>query len=173
MRAYSYLSISGAATYKNGEVGGEQQSFEFNVNFAKRGSGLSNRYVEKLWANRRIGEIIDQIDLNGKNQELMDELIRLAKRHGIVTPYTSFLADENQAASQFANRDDNRAIVDRDLAQLEAEPPLDDDEHLVRRDLEGPLRRHRLERRAVIELSYRYTSPGHHSTVPLYDFVTC
>ncbi len=111
---------SGAAKIKiNGEVGGEQQSFEFNVNFAKRGSGLSNRYVEKLWANRRIGEIIDQIDLNGKNQELMDELIRLAKRHGIVTPYTSFLADENQAASKFANRDDNRAIVDRDLAQLE------------------------------------------------------
>ncbi|MCH2182321.1 MAG: VIT and VWA domain-containing protein [Mariniblastus sp.] len=111
---------SGTAKLKiSGQVAGEQQAFEFNVNFAQRGGGESNRYVEKLWANRRIGEIIDQIDLNGKNQELMDELIRLAKRHGIVTPYTSFLADENQDAANFASQSDNRATVDAELDQLE------------------------------------------------------
>jgi Ca-activated chloride channel family protein len=44
---------------------------------------------------RRVGEIIDEIDLHGKNQELVNELVSLATRHGILTPYTSFLADEN------------------------------------------------------------------------------
>ncbi len=44
---------------------------------------------------RRIGAILDDLDLNGKNKELMDELIQLSIQHGILTPYTSFLADEN------------------------------------------------------------------------------
>ncbi len=43
---------------------------------------------------RRVGDIIDQIDLHGENEELIEELVRLAQRHGIITPYTSFLADE-------------------------------------------------------------------------------
>ena len=43
---------------------------------------------------RRIGEIIDEIDLKGKNDELVKELVGLSTKHGILTPYTSFLADE-------------------------------------------------------------------------------
>ncbi|MGH7140533.1 MAG: VIT domain-containing protein, partial [Pirellulales bacterium] len=35
------------------------------------------------------------LDLNGKNDELIKELVALSTRHGIMTPYTSFLADEN------------------------------------------------------------------------------
>lgn len=44
---------------------------------------------------RRIGEIIDELDLKGQNKELVDELVALSLKHGIMTPYTSFLADEN------------------------------------------------------------------------------
>ena len=51
-------------------------------------------FIEKLWAVRRVGEILDQMDLNGKNDELVKELVELATRHGILTPYTSFMADE-------------------------------------------------------------------------------
>jgi Ca-activated chloride channel homolog len=43
---------------------------------------------------RRVGFIIDQIDLNGQNKELTDELVALSTKYGILTPYTSFLADE-------------------------------------------------------------------------------
>jgi Ca-activated chloride channel family protein len=56
---------------------------------------------------RRVGEIIDQIDLKGKNDELVKELVELSTRHGILTPYTSFLADENtdvQAVAANSNR---------------------------------------------------------------------
>jgi Ca-activated chloride channel family protein len=51
--------------------------------------------VEKVWATRRIGELIDEIDLHGQNHELVAELVELSKKHGILTPYTSFLADEH------------------------------------------------------------------------------
>jgi Ca-activated chloride channel family protein len=47
-----------------------------------------------LWATRRVGEIIDEIDLKGRNEELVKELVELAKEHGILTPYTSFFADD-------------------------------------------------------------------------------
>ena len=42
-----------------------------------------------------MGEILDELDLKGKNDELVKELVELATRHGILTPYTSFMADEN------------------------------------------------------------------------------
>ena len=86
---------SGKATLRlKGKVAGESQSLEFPVELAKAGSGSSYDFVEKLWAIRRVGFIIDQIDLNGQNKELTDELIALSTKYGILTPYTSFLADE-------------------------------------------------------------------------------
>lgn len=45
----------------------------------------------KALAMRRIGEIIDEIDLKGKNDELVKELVTLSTKHGILTPYTSSL----------------------------------------------------------------------------------
>ncbi len=51
---------------------------------------------------RRIGEIIDELDLRGKNDELIQELVQLSTKHGILTPYTSFLADENAAPGSLA-----------------------------------------------------------------------
>jgi Ca-activated chloride channel family protein len=52
---------------------------------------------------RRIGEIIDEMDLKGKNDELVKELVGLSIKHGILTPYTSYLADENARPSQLAS----------------------------------------------------------------------
>ena len=43
---------------------------------------------------RRVGDLIDQIDLHGQNRELVDELVALSTKYGLLTPYTSFLADE-------------------------------------------------------------------------------
>ena len=77
-----------------GNYMGKEQEYEFTGKFAdKTGSGR-NAFVERLWATRRIGQIIDDIDLHGENQELVDELITLSKKHGILTPYTAYLAEE-------------------------------------------------------------------------------
>jgi Ca-activated chloride channel family protein len=78
----------------SGRVGSESRTFEYAMELAGSDKGPTYAFVERLWAMRRIGHIIDQIDLNGPNKELTDELVALSTKHGILTPYTSFLADE-------------------------------------------------------------------------------
>jgi Ca-activated chloride channel homolog len=78
-----------------GKIGGNEQTFDFPATFVEKSSDDSFGFIEKLWAVRRVGEILDELDLKGKNDELVRELVELATRHGIVTPYTSFMADEN------------------------------------------------------------------------------
>lgn len=56
-------------------------------------------FVPALWASRHIGYLLDQIRLHGENDELKDEVIRLAKQYGIITPYTSYLILEDEALS--------------------------------------------------------------------------
>lgn len=77
-----------------GRIAGREEQFRFASRLADSSSDPSFSFVEKIWASRRIGEIIDEMDLKGKNQELINELVALSTKHGILTPYTSFLADE-------------------------------------------------------------------------------
>ncbi|MDX2036229.1 MAG: VIT domain-containing protein [Isosphaeraceae bacterium] len=88
-------SKSGKSTLKlTGKVGGETFELQVPVELADVGDGTRYDFVEKLWAIRRVGDIIDKVDLQGRNSELTEELVRLSKQYGILTPYTSFLADE-------------------------------------------------------------------------------
>ena len=77
-----------------GKIGDKEERFDFPATFVEHSGDESMAFIEKLWAVRRVGEILDQIDLNGRNEELVKELVELATRHGILTPYTSFMADE-------------------------------------------------------------------------------
>jgi Ca-activated chloride channel family protein len=85
-----------------GRVEGAQQKFDFPAELVKKSPDQSYGFVEKLWAMRRIGEIIDELDLKGRNEELIKELVELSARHGILTPYTSFLADEEARPGDLA-----------------------------------------------------------------------
>ncbi|HIE97110.1 MAG TPA: VWA domain-containing protein [Fuerstia sp.] len=78
-----------------GTVAGKSREMTLESNFGNAAETRKNRFVETLWATRRIGSIIDDLDLKGQNQELIDELVALSLKHGIMTPYTSFLADED------------------------------------------------------------------------------
>ena len=87
---------SGPAKVKiAGRVAGAEQRFDFPAALVDTSTDQSYAFVEKLWAMRRIGEIVEELDLRGKNDELIQELVTLSTKHGILTPYTSFLADEN------------------------------------------------------------------------------
>ncbi len=87
---------AGAAKVKiTGQVGGKDVKFDFPANLVEKSGDESQAFIEKLWAVRRIGEILDEIDLKGKNDELVKELVTLSLKHGVMTPYTSFMADEN------------------------------------------------------------------------------
>ncbi len=86
---------SGPATVRiTGRVGEALRSYQFRAELAAAGHGSRYQFVEVLWAMRRIAEIIDELDLHGRNPELIEELVQLSRRYGILTPYTSFLADE-------------------------------------------------------------------------------
>lgn len=111
---------SGAATVLlRGKVGDREQGYEFPVEFAARGADKPYPFVRQIWATRRIGEILDLIDLHGKNEELIKELTDLSIRDGIVTPYTSYLADENAANNQLADRRANVFATEGLLRQLD------------------------------------------------------
>jgi len=90
-----YHQTGTAKVTVSGTVNGEKKSYDFPADFVTKSGDQSLAFVEKLWAIRRIGEIIDDLDLNGQNQELVNELVQLSTKHGILTPYTTFLADES------------------------------------------------------------------------------
>jgi len=64
--------------------------FIYEVNFSP---DEKNDFIPKLWATRRVGYFIDELRLHGDNQELIDEVVRLSKKYGIINQYTSFLVD--------------------------------------------------------------------------------
>lgn len=91
---------SGDATIAlSGEVNGIEQRFETNAYFVS-GEELilqvpAYEFIPSLWAVRKVGYLIDQIRLNGENEEIINEIVTLAKRYGIITPYTSYLILED------------------------------------------------------------------------------
>ncbi len=83
----------------SGEVNGERQTFVYdNLEFRENAGGEG--LIPRLWATRKIGALLNSIRLNGENPELVDSIVRLSIRYGIITPYTSFLIEENDIFSQ-------------------------------------------------------------------------
>jgi Ca-activated chloride channel homolog len=77
-----------------GLVGNERQEFQYDFTFPQQ--ERERDFVARLWATRRVGDLLDEIRLNGENAELKNEVIALAKEFGLVTPYTSYLVKEEE-----------------------------------------------------------------------------
>jgi Ca-activated chloride channel homolog len=77
-----------------GMASGREQTFTYKIKFDDRNS--SNDYVARLWATRRVGFLLDEIRIHGETSELRDEATDLARRYGIVTPYTAYLIVEDE-----------------------------------------------------------------------------
>jgi len=77
-----------------GRVEDQKYTFDYPVYFPERAE--ANAFIAPLWAAQRIGYLLDQIRLHGKDQELIDEITELARRYGIITPYTSYLILEDE-----------------------------------------------------------------------------
>ncbi|MEM7101767.1 MAG: VIT domain-containing protein [Bacteroidota bacterium] len=103
-----------------GYVNGKKEKINFEVDFERRNE--SNNFIPPLWAARCVGHLLDQIRLNGENQELVAEVVRLAKKHGIVTPYTSYLIveDERQLVSNRQIAPQNQLLRNRVMEAPEA-----------------------------------------------------
>jgi Ca-activated chloride channel family protein len=88
------LSGRRATVTISGKCGDRERKYEYPVTFREAGVSPTDCFVERLWAVRRIGFLLDEIQLHGKTEEVVGEVIRLSRDYGIITPYTSFLADE-------------------------------------------------------------------------------
>src|SRR5204863_4357273 len=81
-----YAGKGHTAIKLTGTVGSEAQEFVYELNFAEK-TDVDKPFVEDLWARRKVGFMLDQIRANGEKKELVDEVVSLAKRYGITTPY--------------------------------------------------------------------------------------
>jgi Ca-activated chloride channel family protein len=79
-----------------GMVGDDKKEFTYDVNFPAK-TNSDKAFVEDLWARRKVGYLLDQVRVNGESKEVKDEVISLAKKYGITTPYTSYLVVPDQA----------------------------------------------------------------------------
>lgn len=87
-------SMSRATVKLTGKVGSRSETFSF-AGHSFPSEEKDNQFLPRLWATRRVGYLLEQIRLNGENRELVDEIVGLGTRFGIVTPYTSFLVTED------------------------------------------------------------------------------
>lgn len=97
-----YTGSGKALVRLTGTVNGKTKTFTENVEFPAKDS--DHEFIPRLWANRRVGALLDQIRLNGENKELRDEITELARQYGIVTPYTAYLIMEDEAGRGIAPR---------------------------------------------------------------------
>lgn len=95
-----------------GKRGGAGFSLEAPAHLAGDSRRGSRDLVARLWASRKIGYLVDEIRLNGEAKELVDEIVRLGTRFGVLTEYTSFLAAEETDLLAF---DDNVRRARREL----------------------------------------------------------
>ncbi|MBN1412378.1 MAG: VWA domain-containing protein [Spirochaetales bacterium] len=77
-----------------GNVGTKRKKMEYELDFPK--SESEHDFIPPLWAARRVGFLLDAIRLNGEEKELIDEVVILSRKYGIITPYTSYLIVEDE-----------------------------------------------------------------------------
>ncbi len=87
-----------------GNRNGQQRQFRFPIEIPS--TALAYDFIPPLWATRAVGYLLDQIRLHGETEELKSEIIQLAKRFGVMTPYTSYLVleDEQRISRDQPNR---------------------------------------------------------------------
>ncbi len=140
-----YTSSAPLKLRLEGKEGGKEAAFDLAFDVAQSASSR-NGYIPRLWATRKIGFLLGQIRENSaggtnandpKMKELVDEVIRLSTRYGVMTEYTSFLATEpgtnfatiggreevrRRASDAFADRSEIRSGV----AAVNQEANVDD-----------------------------------------------
>ena len=122
-----YSGDGPAAVRVSGTVDGRTVTLAQDVTFPK--TEAAHDFIPKLWATRRVGWLLDEIRLRGESDELREEVTRLARAHGIVTPYTAYLIIEDEsrrnvpvASQTLRELNDDAATRDRAEAMYRSAP---------------------------------------------------
>ncbi len=106
-----------------GKREGKEEVFEFALDFPEE--EVDYDFVPALWASRAVGYWLEQIRLHGEQEELIAEVVRLSKRYGIITPYTSYLILEDEQNLSFEERL-HQAPLQQQLKQAEDYSPKEE-----------------------------------------------
>lgn len=131
-----YSGKGDSAITLEGSVDGKKRTFTYRAHFD--GGNEKASFIAPLWASQRTGFLLDEIRLHGEQQELKEEVIDLARRYGIITPYTSYLIVEDEKERVVRNdlREEHQTLgaVSRRAPALEKELK---DEYLAMRKKSG------------------------------------
>src|SRR5215813_3544904 len=97
-----------------GNVGGHEQTFTYKLHFHDRKT--TDDYVPRLWATRRVGFLLDEIRVHGETPEFRDETTELARKYGIVTPYTAYLIVEDEDRRRVPMADRSMQSMSTDIS---------------------------------------------------------
>ncbi len=89
-----YTGSGTATVVLSGEAAQRQQAFEYETRLPEREA--KNGFIPRLWAQRKIGYLLDEIRLHGEDPELKQAIVDLSLEYGIVTPYTSYLVQQDE-----------------------------------------------------------------------------
>jgi Ca-activated chloride channel family protein len=72
-------------------------------------------FIPRLWATRKVGELLDRVRVKGESEALVAEIKALGLEYGIVTPYTTMLIQgQESGAASAANMSLYRQDLDGD-----------------------------------------------------------
>jgi Ca-activated chloride channel family protein len=88
-----------------GKSSGRDVRFEYPIDLPSE--SVPNSFLPRLWAGQKIAHELDALRLSGRpaDAEAVASIVKLAKKYGIVTPYTSFLVTEEGADRRVAERE--------------------------------------------------------------------
>ena len=96
-----YQKAGTATVTLTGEVAGEQKHFVFELELPEH--SISESYVPRVWAKRRVGELLQELKLGSTDPAVGQEIEALAARYGVVTDFTHFQKDENGDVHMFVD----------------------------------------------------------------------
>ena len=92
-----------------GKAGTEQREYVYHFNLDQAGD---HDFVPRLWATRQVGQLLDQVRVEGETPAEIEELRELGLGYGLVTPYTTFVV---QAQSSGAASVENMSLYSNPL----------------------------------------------------------
>jgi Ca-activated chloride channel homolog len=103
-----------------GKIRNETRSLKYEKNEFPN-IETSNDFLPRIWAMRKVGYLLDEIRISGENAEAKNDVIKLAKKYGFVTPYTSYLAADE--GTQIAGNSSHAIAASNAVRAAVAPPP--------------------------------------------------
>lgn len=84
----------------SGTLNGKRRTFETKVAFPA--AAPEDGFVARIWAQRRVQFLLDEMRLKGEQAEMREEVVALGKRFHLVTPYTSMVTVPQPALARLS-----------------------------------------------------------------------